>query len=92
MNQETEIRHLEASDLYVEHCCNAINIPALYSEVPGSNFGPDAGYPNSGFRDFSQSLQKEEPGACFKLGHCRFIPVPFRFITINNLILRRYEI
>jgi hypothetical protein len=41
-----------------ERCGRLFNIPAWYSKVPGSNLGPEAGYPAAVFRRLSQSLQE----------------------------------
>jgi hypothetical protein len=52
-------------------------------EVPGSNLGPEAGYPECVFSWFSSV----PPGECWdstlKLGHDRFLPSPFQFIHLS---------
>jgi hypothetical protein len=51
-------------------------------EVPGSNLGPDTGYPDWGFSWFSSVL----PGICWdntlKLDHDRFLPHPCQLIIL----------
>jgi hypothetical protein len=43
-------------------------------DAPGSNLGPETGYPDRGVRDFTQSLQVN--GQYVKLGHDCFLPQP----------------
>jgi hypothetical protein len=57
---------------------------------PGSNLGPEAGYPDWGFSWFSLVLPGKFWGNSLKLGHDRFLQNPFQFIIHYQLIIRRY--
>jgi hypothetical protein len=49
-------------------------------EVPGSNLGPETGYPDRGFSWFSSVNTCECWDSGLKLGHDRFLPNTFQFI------------
>jgi hypothetical protein len=52
-------------------------------EVPGSNLGPEAVYPECVFSWFSSVPPGKFRDNTLKLGHDRFLPSPFQFIHLS---------
>jgi hypothetical protein len=50
----------------------------LIREAPGSNFGPETGYPDRIFVHFLSPF-RQMPGCYLTLGHDRFFSHPFQF-------------
>jgi hypothetical protein len=59
---------------------HVVNTPPSYSGDPGSNLGPETGYPDWGFLYFSSVPPGKFWNSTLKLGNEHFLPTPLQFI------------